>query len=254
MLQISAPISSGSSGGPLFVDGDPRVVGVTTSVIIGGQNLNLAVPTRELTRLLRQSPKRPTLPRSPQVERLLELATSGDVDGLQNLLQDGVRFDQAAPTTVAGDDESRYYKWDIDPQLLVNGRNVAAVEVHQRGAISSDLGFDLELAADNGQAAILIPKGATWKYLDDGSDQGSAWRQSDFDDETWKSGPAELGYGDADVVTIVSYGDDENNKHITTYFRHEFHVDDASSVDRLKLALLRDDGAVLYLNGKARGQ
>lgn len=43
ILQISAPISLGSSGGPLF-NQFGEVVGVTTAIITGGQNINLAIP------------------------------------------------------------------------------------------------------------------------------------------------------------------------------------------------------------------
>src|SRR5262249_31186183 len=44
LLQISAPISQGSSGGPLF-NQFGEVVGVTTAIITGGQNINLAIPS-----------------------------------------------------------------------------------------------------------------------------------------------------------------------------------------------------------------
>ncbi|HEU4886090.1 MAG TPA: S1C family serine protease [Longimicrobium sp.] len=43
MIQISAPISSGSSGGPVM-DTRGEVIGVATMVLSGGQNLNYAVP------------------------------------------------------------------------------------------------------------------------------------------------------------------------------------------------------------------
>jgi len=95
----------------------------------------------------------------------------------------------------------------------------------------------------------LVPAGAVWKYLDNGSCQGTAWRQPQFNDASWPSGPAQLGYGDGDEATVVSFGPDPNNKYITTYFRHSFTVPDPSVYGSLTVRLLRDDGAVVYLNG-----
>jgi serine protease Do len=43
VLQISAPISPGSSGGPVFND-HGEVIGVSTFLLSGGQNLNFAIP------------------------------------------------------------------------------------------------------------------------------------------------------------------------------------------------------------------
>lgn len=96
----------------------------------------------------------------------------------------------------------------------------------------------------------LVPTGADWKYLDNGSNQGTAWRDTTFDDSAWSSGPAQLGYGDGDEKTVISYGGDVSNKHTTSYFRKSFVVSDPSvAADGLTLNLLRDDGAVVYLNG-----
>jgi len=98
-------------------------------------------------------------------------------------------------------------------------------------------------------STAFVPLGATWRYLDDGSNQGSAWTQPGFDDASWSSGCAQLGYGDGDECTVVHYGADPNHKYITTYFRHEFQVTDAAQSVALSLQLLADDGAVVYLNG-----
>ena len=62
----------------------------------------------------------------------------------------------------------------------------------------------------------VIPMGSTWKYLDNGSNQGSAWRNVNFSDATWASGPAQLGYGDGGEATVISYGGNASNKFITT--------------------------------------
>lgn len=55
MVQISAPISPGSSGGPVM-DESGEVIGVATLMLVGGQNLNLAVPARYVAPLLANRP------------------------------------------------------------------------------------------------------------------------------------------------------------------------------------------------------
>jgi acid phosphatase type 7 len=96
---------------------------------------------------------------------------------------------------------------------------------------------------------ILVPTGSIWKHLANGSDQGTAWRATGFNDSIWPSGPAQLGYGDGDEATTVPFGPDPNNKFITTYFRHAFNVSNPATLTGVTLRLLRDDGAVVYLNG-----
>lgn len=94
-----------------------------------------------------------------------------------------------------------------------------------------------------------VSTGAEWKYLDDGSDQGTAWTGPAFDDTAWSTGNAQLGYGDGDETTVIAGGGTPGNQHITNYFRKSFSVADAGKVIQLRLMLLRDDGAVVYING-----
>lgn len=95
----------------------------------------------------------------------------------------------------------------------------------------------------------LVPAGAAWKYRDTGSNQGSAWREPTFDDSAWSNGLAQFGYGNGDEKTVVSFGANANNKHVTTYFRKQFVVDNAPCLESLTLKLVVDDGAAVYLNG-----
>ncbi len=87
----------------------------------------------------------------------------------------------------------------------------------------------------------------TWRYLDKGVYPGAGWTTTGFDDSTFKSGLPQLGYGDGDETTVVSYGPDSENKYITTYFRTTFSVDTVPT--SLTVSLVADDGAVVYVNG-----
>jgi hypothetical protein len=99
-------------------------------------------------------------------------------------------------------------------------------------------GYPVETAAPP-----LVAAGSQWAYVDDGSDQGTAWRAPGFDDVTWARGNAQLGFGDGDETTVL------RNRQITYYFRHAFDVTDPAAFTELRMRLVRDDGAVVYLNG-----
>lgn len=95
----------------------------------------------------------------------------------------------------------------------------------------------------------LIDRGSEWRYLDTGTDPGATWTAASFDDSAWRAGRAQLGYGDGDEITRVRYGPDYTNKYPTTYFRKTFTVDNPSAFEAVTLSILRDDGAVVYVNG-----
>jgi len=98
----------------------------------------------------------------------------------------------------------------------------------------------------------LIAAGSGWKYLDDGSNQGTAWRAINFADNTWSNGVAQLGFGDGDEnpagrirrTNTMTAG----NSITTFYFRRAFNVPDPGVFATLSMWMLRDDGGVVYLN------
>lgn len=96
---------------------------------------------------------------------------------------------------------------------------------------------------------VIVPAGSVWKYLDDGSDQGTAWRDPGFDDSAWNVGMAPFGYGNGDEETVLGYGGNADNKYVTTYFRSTFVLDNAPCIESLTARLVVDDGAAVYLNG-----
>jgi hypothetical protein len=101
------------------------------------------------------------------------------------------------------------------------------------------------------QTGNLFPFGSVWKFFDGGSLPAANWMSPAYDDSGWSAGAGELGYGDGPggQTTVVSYGSDADAKHMTTYFRRRFTVSDASSLASITGRLIRDDGAVVYLNG-----
>jgi hypothetical protein len=92
---------------------------------------------------------------------------------------------------------------------------------------------------------VLIDTGSAWHYMDTGAALGPWWKSPLFTDHAWPSGLGPLGYGDGDEATVLN----SSNGRITTYFRHSFQVDNPAPVRSLTLHLLRDDGAIVYLNG-----
>jgi len=114
----------------------------------------------------------------------------------------------------------------------------------------SNVPFGATLHSSGGGStfAFLIPSNSVWKYLDTGTNLGTAWRAIAFNDTAWASGPAQLGYANG-AATTVSYGANPNAVYITTYFRRHFTVGDPSLFGSLQFSVLRDDGVVVYLNG-----
>ncbi|HMJ66387.1 MAG TPA: Ig-like domain-containing protein, partial [Candidatus Binatia bacterium] len=101
----------------------------------------------------------------------------------------------------------------------------------------------------------LIPMNSVWKYLDNGSNQGTNWSTLTFDDTLWKSGPAELGYGDGDEATVVEdngtpgYNAADTDRYITTYFRRSIVITNPAAFSFFVCSVERDDAAVVYFNG-----
>ena len=100
------------------------------------------------------------------------------------------------------------------------------------------------------QVYSIVPIGSIYKYLDDGSDQGTHWQLPVFDDSSWASGQAPLGYGLGGLNTTISFGTNAADKHITTYFRHVFTLSPTNPLPtNLVVRLRRDDAGVVYVNG-----
>jgi len=172
------------------------------------------------------------------------------VERYRNNMPSGTVGYTTLATAAASDDGATAQSFSVASSSWITGNNVIAVEIHQNSVTSSDISFDMQLSGTPVVTSnTLISYGSNWKYRDNGSNQGTAWRSSTFDDAAWLSGNAQLGYGDGDEAKVISYGSNASNKYITTYFRKTITIADASLFSGYNLRIKRDDGAAVYING-----
>jgi len=128
VLQISAPIAPGSSGGPIFNDRG-EVIGVATAIMMGGQNLNFGVPITYVKELLRRpapvnlvtfasatAEEEPPMPDGPKRNvpnlsvQILDGCSSGNISLLLKSIGDAI--DMGAPLYNAGNFAGCYHVYD----------------------------------------------------------------------------------------------------------------------------------------------
>lgn len=157
---------------------------------------------------------------------------------------------------ISGNAEMSYQAVAIPVSMLRAGRNQLAVQVHNQSSASSDISFDAFVsytaATAPGVEQIIrhVSSGAAWRYLDAGAVPTAGWPTAGFDDSAWRTGASQLGYGDGDEATPISWGPSSTSRAITYYFRISFNAGaDISDIVKLQLRAMIDDGAVVYLNG-----
>lgn len=107
-----------------------------------------------------------------------------------------------------------------------------------------------KITKQEASAVPMILANDLWRYSDTGTLPATNWFSENFDDTLWKSGNSELGYGEGDEETVISFGPDPSNKFITSYFRKKFNLTTTSGLTNASVSLLVDDGAILYCNGQ----
>lgn len=89
----------------------------------------------------------------------------------------------------------------------------------------------------------VIDEGDNFKYRVNDSKASDTWRELNFDDSGWNSGPTGIGYGDNDDKTIIPEGT------ISFYTRSEFNIDNSHEMNSAFFHIYYDDAFVAYLNG-----
>jgi len=116
-------------------------------------------------------------------------------------------------------------------------------------------------------STVLLPAGSPWKWYTDAAGLGASdiveghasysaanWKHPDYADTAWSSGPAPLGYRSGtpnpNILTVIPYGGADNNKWRSSYYRAELNIASAAALPPVTIRLKRDDGAIVYINGR----
>ncbi len=104
----------------------------------------------------------------------------------------------------------------------------------------------------------IFSTGKIWKFYDQGSLDGVNWTAkgtAGYNDSSWESGNAPLGYSKSGVITTLDYGTNSNRKRPTYYFRRNFSLTKKPTEDDIfTLNYSVDDGFIVYINGEEAGR
>jgi S1-C subfamily serine protease len=163
LLQTTAPISPGSSGGPLLSE-NGTVLGITTAFLRGGQNLNLAIPTKRIAKLIAAPPKDLTLAEAGRMG--LDLSKQPPKEAPPN---DSLKRYELTETDILGMKNVR------SSQLSVFGVSLGMTLDEAKTKINEYSSVELMRSEDDGKRWILVDRKSlggigvfTWRNNEDG--------------------------------------------------------------------------------------
>jgi hypothetical protein len=147
----------------------------------------------------------------------------------------------------------RFASGEIHKYIALPGSFSGVLQLGLSNPINAELtGASTLLLQSIATQPALSPLGANWKYLDNATEQGTAWRAPGFDDTSWSNGVARLGFGPdaAAITTIRRFVPGSTTVQGTNfYFRRVFTVADPTAFAEVQFRYQRDDGCIIYLNG-----
>lgn len=173
-----------------------------------------------------------------------------------NMPSGTISYNTSAPTAIGSADEYTPITLNVPISAFTDGENTIAIEVHQNGGGSSDVTFNMQLKGY--VKTQLMTYGSGWNYLDNGSNQGTAWSANSFNDASWAVGTGHIGYGETWTNTCIHAGatcsyvcspGSSCAKYITAYLRKHLEVPNTALYDSVRFSVMMDDGIVMYVNG-----
>ncbi|HMS87033.1 MAG TPA: fibrinogen-like YCDxxxxGGGW domain-containing protein [Acidimicrobiales bacterium] len=97
------------------------------------------------------------------------------------------------------------------------------------------------------EADRILPFGSEWRWYYADLAPTPGWAAAGYDDSTWNVGFGEFGFGDTPKATIISAA--APPRPLTSYYRRTIEVVDPTAITGVDLHLIRNSGAVVYVNG-----
>jgi hypothetical protein len=97
-----------------------------------------------------------------------------------------------------------------------------------------------------GGSSVLVDFADVWRYEDTGTDLGTSWRTSGYNDSSWLAGAGLIAVENSalpePINTVPTHGA------TTFYFRNNFNFTGNPGATALEIETIIDDGAIVYLN------
>jgi hypothetical protein len=148
--------------------------------------------------------------------------------------QDGVSSEWLTPTTSTPGAENGF---ELETDIVIN-----EIMYHAAPQLSVPA-----RPGSYGPTTTLVPLTAEWRYNDSGDDLGAAWRENDYDDSAWESGPG-MFYVETAALGGLPKSTPLDHGSMTYYFRTTFELE-SPDAQALLVQHVIDDGAVFYVNG-----
>ena len=147
--------------------------------------------------------------------------------------------------------------------LAADGSFTYTPSINARGSVT----FTYIENSPAGSTVVAATTSSTWKYLnplrgvdpDNGVNQFNAtWKNPNFDATAWGNGTGVMGYGvlagiSGTVALTTDLGTPDSGHRRTAYFRRSFNSTQTGP-RMLHLKILREDAAIIYLNGVEVGR
>lgn len=154
-----------------------------------------------------------------------------------------------------GETGSIYYTLDGTDPLLPDGTiSPVALPIFSGVATESIFPFESDQWRYQASSEALSSSNVVRTNSTSGYDSND-WKHPQFNDSIWDIGQGLIGGRTATSIsaaranTVINIGT-LGNGYSTVYFRKNFEITDASEVTSIGLSIIRDDGVVVYLNGK----